>query len=121
MKLAADMGRHSGRATPSLHDDPYRQFKTATGRPSTYPLPIPVQINSATSQCLADGVSLLAIFGPGSEELEESIDWIVVGDASDPSRFLCTTSHPDEPFDTVLSMAQTWESERGDSVQEVRL
>jgi hypothetical protein len=49
MKLAADMGRHSGRATPSLHDDPYRQFKTATGRPSTYPLPIPVQINSATS------------------------------------------------------------------------
>jgi hypothetical protein len=49
MKLAADMGRHSGRAPPSLHDTPYRQFKEATGRRSTYPLPIPVQTNRATS------------------------------------------------------------------------
>ena len=72
-------------------------------------------------ECLADGVSLLAIFGPGSEELAETIDWLVVGDASDPSRFLCTTSHPKEPFETVLNMARTWEFERGDSVQEVRL
>jgi hypothetical protein len=46
MKSAADMGRHSGRATPSLHDAPYRQ---TTGRRSTYPLPIPVQTNPATS------------------------------------------------------------------------
>ena len=49
MTLAADMGRHSGRATPSLHDAPYRQFEKATGRRSTYPLPIPVQTNRATS------------------------------------------------------------------------
>ena len=48
MSLAADMGRHSGRATPSLHDAPYRQFEE-TGRRSTYPSPIPVQINPATS------------------------------------------------------------------------
>ena len=50
MNLAADMGRHSGRATPSLHDDPYRQIEEATGRRSTYPLPILVQTNRATSQ-----------------------------------------------------------------------
>ena len=49
MNLAADMGHHSGRATPSLHDAPYRQFEEATGRRSTYPLPIPVQTNPATS------------------------------------------------------------------------
>ena len=49
MNLAADMGRHSGRATPSLHDDPYRQIEEATGRRSTYLLPIPVQTNRATS------------------------------------------------------------------------
>ena len=49
MNSAADMGRHSSRATPSLHDSPYRQFKTATGRRSTYPLPIPAQTNPATS------------------------------------------------------------------------
>ena len=49
MSLAADMRRHSGRATPSLHDDPYRQIEEATGRRSTYPLPILVQTNRATS------------------------------------------------------------------------
>ena len=50
MSFAADMGRHSGRATPSLHDATYRQFKEATGGRSTYPLPIPVQTNPATSE-----------------------------------------------------------------------
>lgn len=49
MTLAVDMGRHSGRATPSLHDGPYRQFETATGGRSTYPLPNPVQTNPTTS------------------------------------------------------------------------
>jgi hypothetical protein len=27
MSLAADMGRHSGRVTPSLHDDPLILYK----------------------------------------------------------------------------------------------
>jgi multidrug efflux pump subunit AcrA (membrane-fusion protein) len=52
MKLAADMGRHSGRATPSLHDTPYRQIEEATGRRSTYPSPIAVQTNPATSEII---------------------------------------------------------------------
>lgn len=72
-------------------------------------------------QCLADQVSLLAIFGPVSEELEEMIDCIVVGDGRDPNRFLCTVSHPDEPYEDVLNMARTWEPEWGEPVQEVRL
>ena len=49
MNLAADMGRHSGRATPSLHDTPHRHFEETTGRQSTYLLPITVQTNRATS------------------------------------------------------------------------
>ncbi|QKC64892.1 hypothetical protein EFV37_27955 [Mesorhizobium loti] len=72
-------------------------------------------------QCLNDGVSLVAVVGPGCAKVEDIIDEIVVGDGSDETRFLCTTSHPDEPFDDVLNMARTWEFERGDPVQEVRL
>jgi len=72
-------------------------------------------------QCLQDGVSLVAIFGLGCERIEDIVDEIVVGDGSNVSRFLCTTSHPDEPFEDVLNMALTWELERGDPVQEVRL
>jgi len=72
-------------------------------------------------QCLRDGVSLIAVFEPGAEALEETIDWIVVGDGTDPDRFLCTSAHVAEPFDDVLNMAEVWEAELGGVVQEVRL
>lgn len=72
-------------------------------------------------QCLTDGVSLLAIFGPGSNLLEDKIDWLVIGDGSRPDRFLCTTSHPNEPLDEVLTMANAWEVHKGGDVKQVRL
>jgi hypothetical protein len=53
MNLAADVGRHSGRATPSLHDTPHRHFEETTGRQSTYLLPITVQTNRTTFGRLA--------------------------------------------------------------------
>jgi hypothetical protein len=78
-------------------------------------------LDSFVEQCLRDEVSLLAVVGPGCSRLEGIIDEIVVGEGDDPSRFLCTTSHPDDPFEEVLNMAQTWEMERNDPVQEIRL
>jgi len=72
-------------------------------------------------QCLEDQVSIIAVFGEGSRRLEDIIDEIVVGDGSQPDRFVCTTSHPNEPFDDVLNMLNHWELERKDPVQEVRL
>jgi hypothetical protein len=71
--------------------------------------------------CLLDGVSLVAVVGPGSSRIEEIIDEILVGDGSDETRFLCTTSHPDELFEDVLNMVMIWEFERGDPFEEVRL
>lgn len=49
MISAADIGPHSSRATPSLRDAQYRQFNEQPGRRSTYPAPIAVQTNRATS------------------------------------------------------------------------
>lgn len=72
-------------------------------------------------QCLRDQVSLIAVVGPGCARLEDAIDWIVIGDGSDPDRFVCTTSHPDEPFDDVVNMVECWELDRADPYQEVRL
>jgi len=72
-------------------------------------------------QCLQDNVSIIAVFGPGSRRLEDIIDEIVVGDGSDPERFVCTTSHPDEPLDDVLNMLRYWEIEQNDPIEEVRL
>ena len=53
-------------------------------------------------QCIQDGVTLIAIVGPGSSELEDAVDWLIVGDGSDPSRYaVTTTSHPGEAYDDV--------------------
>jgi hypothetical protein len=79
------------------------------------------RLNDFVEQCLRDGVSLVAVMGPGCERIEDLIDDLVVGDASDPARFLCTTSHPGEPFDEVLNMVQVWEDGLGGAIQEVRL
>ncbi|MER9655824.1 hypothetical protein NKJ26_20340 [Mesorhizobium sp. M0152] len=78
-------------------------------------------LDDFVEQCLNDGVSLVAVVGPGCARIEDVIDEIVAGDGSDQTRFLCTTSHPDELFEDVLNMAKTWEFERGDPVEEVRL
>lgn len=78
-------------------------------------------LDAFVEQCLRDDVSLIAVVGPGCARLEDVIDEIVVGDGSKPERFVCTTSHPNEPFDDVVNMVKCWELDRSDPYQEVRL
>jgi len=85
------------------------------------PLSDEALLDDFVERCLRDGVSLVAVFGPGSGRIEDIIDEIVVGDGFDPQRFLVTTSHPNEPFDDVLNMAKVWEMELGGAIAEVRL
>lgn len=78
-------------------------------------------LSEFVEQCLRDKVSLIATVGDGCEKLEHDIDILIVGDGSMPGRFICTTSHPEEPLDEVRSFAQTFSSERGNEIQEVKL
>ena len=78
-------------------------------------------LDAFVEQCLRDEVSLMAVVGPDCSRIEDVIDEIVVGDGSDPARFLCTTSHPDEPIEDVTNMAIIWEYGQGDPVEEVWL
>jgi hypothetical protein len=78
-------------------------------------------LDEFVEKCLRDEVSIIAVVGAGCAKIEDIIDEIVVGDGSDRSRFVCTTSHPDEPFEDILNMLETWEMERADPIQEVRL
>ncbi len=66
-------------------------------------------------------MSLLAIVGPRAAALEDTIDALIVADGSDPSRFICTTSHPDDEFGEVVNMIELWEPERSDPYQVVHL
>ena len=71
--------------------------------------------------CLRDGVSLIAIVGEGASRIDDLIDELVVGDGSNPSRFITTTYHAGEPIGHVVEFARTWEAELGGEVQQVRL
>ena len=72
-------------------------------------------------QCLSDQVNLLAIVGDGCAELEERVDWLVIGDASNPNRYLLTSSHPGETMDEVREFVSGWNCDRDGGVQEVCL
>ena len=58
--------------------------------------------------CVARNVSLIAVLGDGCERVEDEIDWLIVGDGSDDSRFITTSSHPGETLDQVVEFATAW-------------
>ena len=59
-------------------------------------------------ECLARNVSLIAVRGEGCERIEDEIDGLIVGDGSDDSRFITTSSHPGETLDQVIEFATVW-------------
>ena len=63
---------------------------------------------------------LIAIIGEGAKALEEEVDWLVIGDGADKSRFLVTSSHPNESLQNVMEFAFGWHCER-EGLVEVRL
>ena len=71
--------------------------------------------------CLRDKVGLVAIFGADAHRVEDEIDWLVVGDGSDESRFVCTTSHVDESLAEVTEFATKFQPNTGDSAKVVHL
>lgn len=77
-------------------------------------------LDDFVEQCLRDKVSILAVVGPGCSRLEDVIDEIVVGDGSDESRFLLTSSHPNSALEDVMRMLVV-EMVGGGQVQEVHL
>jgi hypothetical protein len=54
------------------------------------------KLQAFVEKCLQDQVVLVCIIGDDCARVEDVIDELVVGDGSDPSRFLNTTSHPHE-------------------------
>lgn len=59
-------------------------------------------------QCIARNVSLIAVQGEGCERVEDEIDWLIVGDGTDDSRFITTSSHPGETLEEALEFATAW-------------
>ena len=71
---------------------------------------------------LRDGVKFVAVVGKDCARIEDTIDWLVIGDASDESRFILTSSHPDESVEEAIEFAQALAGEEyAGEVQLVRL
>jgi hypothetical protein len=85
------------------------------------PISNPDLLPSFVEACIRDGVMLIAIVGEGCRKTEDIIDELIVGDGSDKSRFIATSSHPGEAVGTVIELASTLEPEGAHSVELVRL
>jgi hypothetical protein len=87
------------------------------------PMSAPDKLAPFVERCVTDAVELICVAGPMADEIEDQIDWLVVGDGSDEDRFIVTTAHPDEPLDHVISFATAWSGDgaAGEAPKIVRL
>jgi len=81
------------------------------------------KLEAFVKKCIQDSVVLVCVVGDDCARVEDVIDELVVNDGSDPSRFLNTTSHPDESIAEVRAFAEAWilDVDPMSPVQEVRL
>ena len=76
-----------------------------------------IELDSLVEQFLSDGVKLVAVIGKDCDLVESIIDEIVVGDGSNPDRFLLTSSHPGESVVDVVAFANSLSGEYAGEVQ----
>ncbi len=72
------------------------------------PLSAPGALAPFVERCVAEAVELICVVGPMADDIEDQIDWLIVGDGSNADRFIVTTAHPNEPLDRVVGFATAW-------------
>ncbi len=65
-----------------------------------------MELDELVEQFLADGVRFVGVVGTDCGLVEDIVDELVVGDGSDPARFILTSSHPGESVEDVLEFAR---------------
>ena len=66
---------------------------------------------------LRDGVKFVGVVGVEASFVEDVIDAIVVGDGTDPDRFILTSSHENQSVEEALEFAQCLTGEYAGEVQ----
>jgi len=71
---------------------------------------------------IRDGVIFVAVVGPGCSNIEDLIDWAVIGPNGTRDYHLLTSNHPGESIDEAVAFARSLTGEyAGDEVQVVEL
>ena len=81
------------------------------------PVPDSPLLADFVEACLHDKVSLICVIGENCHLVEDAIDWLILADGSDPTRFIVTTCHKDETLDDVLEFARNWPEAEGEAQQ----
>jgi hypothetical protein len=68
---------------------------------------------------LRDGVDLVAVAGKDRAKVEDIIDELIVGNGTDPSRFIVTTSH--DSLEEAIDFANNWSIDHPGEVQVVEI
>lgn len=66
-----------------------------------------LELDAMVEQFLSDGVQFVAVAGVDCSVVEDIIDELVVGDGSDNSRYLLTSSHQGGSLSEVIEFARS--------------
>lgn len=79
------------------------------------------KLDRFVEECIRNGVKLIAVVGRDCARIEDVIDEIVVGDGSDQSRFILTSSHANETLEDVIEFVASLAGEYEGEVEVVDL
>lgn len=80
-----------------------------------------IGLDQLVEQFIVDGVKFVGVVGQDCQLVEELIDELVVGNGSDPRRFLLTSSHPGESVEEALEFARQLVDDYAGDAQVVEL
>lgn len=65
------------------------------------------ELDEMVEKFIRERVAFVGVVGEDCVKVEDIIDELVVGDGSDPSRFILTSSHPYETINEVVVFAES--------------
>ncbi len=63
------------------------------------------ELDGVVEEFIRDGVVFVGVVGKGCGRIEDIIDELIVGDGSDESHFILTSSHPAKTVNEVVGFA----------------
>lgn len=67
------------------------------------------QLAARVDGWIGEGVTRIAIVGPGCEVVEDEPDGLIAADGDAPGRFIVTTAHPNESVERVHTFLRAFE------------
>lgn len=79
------------------------------------------ELNDLVEQFISDGVQFVGVVGTDCALVEDIIDELVVGDGTNPNRFILTSSHPNDLLEIAIDFAMSLTEEYVGEIQVVEL